>query len=375
MRTRSTRSSRALAFGLCAITLASAIACGGPRRPESFELASYQNNRADVVDDFTKLDRGKAWRDVKRVFIPSFQVEYIVSSSASAGSYSSNMSSSRTTAFYELGGLDDARVQGITDALYSKFVAGLEAQGIEVVSHEALAAQPAWAKLQAKGEATPVLGKSRLEPQAGKSIVATPTGTAVYYTQTDPKLGLAGAFKNIGSINKGENAGSFEGALMEALDADMVKARLVIGFAQLAAEGGWNKSSSVAADFRFTIAPKTSEVKIVKDYRKNKAPFSSNILYQPRVDKAAHAYLTQPIFSPAPFVESIEDTTPVGARAGEAVANTLSVLASLSTGSGISTSKTRQYTVTIDPEVYQSSAEQYAGVVLSMFHDQLAGAR
>jgi hypothetical protein len=175
-------------------------------------------------------------------------------------------------------------------------------------------------------------------------------------------------------MNKGENAGTFEGQLMEALNADMVKSRLVIGFAQIATEGGLGTSSSVSADYRFTVAPGSSGVSVVRSFKKYKAPFSKNMVYQPQVNKQTRAFLTQPIFSPAPFIESVVDSTSVGAKAGEAVLNTLSILGNLAMGGGVSLSKTRVYTISIDPDQYQTSAESYGGAVLSMFNDQLEGA-
>lgn len=138
---------------------------------------------------------------------------------------------------------------------------------------------------------------------------------------------------------------------MEALDADMVKSRLVIGFADIATQGGvgaWR--TSVEPEFRFTIASGSSEVQVVRDFKKSKAPFSKNYIYHPQVAKAAHAYLTQPLFSPAPFIKSIENTTTVSAQVGEAVLNTLSILGSLATGSGSSFSSSKTFTITIDSD-------------------------
>jgi hypothetical protein len=168
----------ATAVGLVA---ALALSCSGSSRLESFELTNYQSNKQATLDQYTDLDRGKTFKGISRVLIPSFQVEYIVSSGASASSYHIGRgNTSRVSSFFNLAGLDDDRVQMITDSLYAKFVSGLEAQGIEVLTLADLEAQPAWAKLKARGEPTPVLGKNRAEPKAGKSIVSTPTGFAVY---------------------------------------------------------------------------------------------------------------------------------------------------------------------------------------------------
>jgi hypothetical protein len=67
-----------------------------------------------------------------------------VTSSASASSYAiGGGGSTRTANFYELAGLDNQRVQAITDSLYAKFVSDLQAQGIEVMTLADLEAQPA----------------------------------------------------------------------------------------------------------------------------------------------------------------------------------------------------------------------------------------
>ncbi len=337
--------------------------------PEPFDLSALEADRGAITEAFTKLERGKGLKGSKKVFIPSFQVEYIVKSSASAGAYSySSKGSTRTASFFELSGLENERARAVTDRLYQKLVSDLEAKGFEVVPIEELEKHEAWVRLKERGAVEPSLEKSRLEPKAGESLVVAPSGMAVYYTQSDPKIGLKRALGNVGKMNKGENAQTYEGALMEVLEADMIKARFVIGFTQIKTKGGWRDSSEVSASMQFAVAPRTTEIQLIRKFKKYKAPFAKKQVYEPQVRKATKVHLTQGLFGGDPFVTAINDITPTAGKVVEGAANAMSILGAMSRmGGGTSMSKTRKYAVVIDPDAHEQSTERYVGAVIDMF--------
>ena len=98
---------------------------------------------------------GKALKNVKKVAVPLFSVEFVTADAQRAetsGFAAAGRAS--TTLAYTLKGVDEADFQAITTALYERFLADLKGTGIEVVPFDQVAALPSYKKMAAGGVLT-----------------------------------------------------------------------------------------------------------------------------------------------------------------------------------------------------------------------------
>lgn len=129
---------------------------------------------------YVEVDGGARLKDVRRVVVPQFRVEFQVraESSASDGRYlgGGNHVSASSTAHVYLKGLDDALMQKITDQAYATFVQDMAARGIEVIGPDKLAAEPEYEPVLRVGKAS---GET-LETKDSISRFFAPAGGRVY---------------------------------------------------------------------------------------------------------------------------------------------------------------------------------------------------
>lgn len=129
---------------------------------------------------YVEVEGGAMLKDVRRVVVPQFRVEFQVraESSAADGRYlgGGNHVSASSTAYVHLTGLDDALMQRITDQAYAVFVKDMAARGIEVIGLDKLAAEPEYEPMLRVGKAS---GET-LETKDSLSRFFTPAGGRVY---------------------------------------------------------------------------------------------------------------------------------------------------------------------------------------------------
>jgi hypothetical protein len=128
---------------------------------------------------YVHVENQDTLRQIKRVVIPSFMVDFV-----SELNYSKNLSGleavlgADSDVSLKLVGADQARFQAITNALYEKTVAQLQASGVEVVSNAELQASPEHVELSAKG-ITPL--PSEQDAKAGKGLFFSAQNLPLYH--------------------------------------------------------------------------------------------------------------------------------------------------------------------------------------------------
>lgn len=356
--------------------------CGGkPPKDPTFEAAEYKTSKAAVTARYVGAQDLKTTEKVmkevkgKRVFVPLFQVEFIKTSGASSQSYSvssGNQSSVRVS--YQLTGVDTASFVAIVNKLYADFVTELKNAGYDVVSKEELLATPQYQELITRGEkANPIELASRLEG-GNSALVVAPTGMGVVYLN-----GFAMAPSVTKTLWQGITGSAPEAPvaqLADSLKAVPVFAQYVVGFVNLSdTKVKGSGTSSVSAQYRFTIAAAHSKVAFVGEKGlmksiKNKSRWTLTGMN-------ASAQLSRPIFGSNGWVTGTRDITSTGTKIIEGVGNTLSLLASAAAGGSTHRSKTTVYALDVDQAAYVERARDnlaYAQemLVYGLTHDGLA---
>ncbi|WP_457419066.1 hypothetical protein [Roseateles sp. P5_E7] len=134
--------------------------------PQPFDLAQAAASLVEVTNV-------KALKGLKRVAVPQFSIEFVTSDNVRAetsGFAAAGRAS--VTGYYRLVGVAEPEFQALTDQLYASFVQALQAQGLEVLTPQQLAAAPTWNKL--------VAGGMPLPHRADTSITVAPAGMALY---------------------------------------------------------------------------------------------------------------------------------------------------------------------------------------------------
>ena len=103
---------------------------------------------APTADKAVKCENMKKLKDVKKVVITSFNVQFVTARKANAHSGGAGNGDANVYTDVTLKGLDDATFQAITDEAYTNFVNELKASGLEVMPYAEYAAQPDYAKMK-----------------------------------------------------------------------------------------------------------------------------------------------------------------------------------------------------------------------------------
>lgn len=192
--------------------------------PEPFDVAAASASLVEVSN-------GRALRGMRRVAVPQFSIEFVTSgnvSSETSGFAAAGRAS--VTGYYRLVGVDEPDFQALTNQLYAGFVQALQAQGLEVVPPEQLAASPTWKKLVGGGLPVPLRGDS--------SITLAPPGMAVYGANrmlvNSGKKGTLASLSALGSGFTGVAEATENVTLAQELGgAALVEVALTLHFAQL----------------------------------------------------------------------------------------------------------------------------------------------
>jgi hypothetical protein len=175
MNIRSIRSTVPL---LVVVGLAYGSVCAEKLKLPPFDLEA---DAAAQARDYVKTKKLEALGGVRKIAIPSFQVEFAVQNVASAWSSSTDGITSTKTKV-RLSGPDRAVMQALTDRLYDKVVADLQAAGLEVVPFAVVRQNENFQKFQARQEPSPLmLGTTEF----GKSMFFAPHDMPVYFRGDD----------------------------------------------------------------------------------------------------------------------------------------------------------------------------------------------
>lgn len=192
--------------------------------PDPFDAAA-------AAASLVEVSNARALKGVKRVAVPQFSVEFVTQdnvSSETSGFAAAGRSS--VTGYYRLVGVDEPEFQALANQLYAGFVQALQAQGLEVLTPEQLAAAPTWRKLVAGGQPVPL--------RADSSITVAPPGMALYGVNrmlaNSGKKGTLASLSALGAGFTGIAEATDNAALTQELGgAALVEVALKLHFAQL----------------------------------------------------------------------------------------------------------------------------------------------
>lgn len=194
-----------------------------------FNPAAQAGSLVEIAQDRSTL------KGLKRVAVTQFNIDFVTQDSVSAetsGFASAGRAS--VTGFYALVGVAEPEFQRLAERAYAEFVAGLRAEGLEVVSPAELAAAPSWQRLVASSTPLPLRSESML--------TVGPAGMVIYgsqkaRTQTGQPgaKGLLGGLAAMSSITSAIGAQGDLKSLREELgNATLLEVSLRLHFAQLA---------------------------------------------------------------------------------------------------------------------------------------------
>lgn len=285
-------------------------------------------------DDLSKAGPGLIWQNekagvkgLKQVVIASFQVEFVMNSSAA----STGSSFQQSKVSYTLAGPSQQDMQAITDAYYAKFVEELAATGVKIIPlQDAIARSPGMQRLMNMAKPAPYIRGG-----ANRSGFYSPPGYKFYFFPLDGRAkGLGDTMTTTGSQVPEEMA-------MKELDAGVLGVRMVVDFAEIEARGrgvlGMRPPTArVKSKANVALLPVDTQLWVITPQAKS--------TYMDLGHRARYA-LTSPIVMPDSIV-SADDTTTKASKIGDGVASAIGLLA------GNGGQKTRTYEVTVDPAAW-----------------------
>lgn len=240
---------------IAAMTISGPAGAGTFKNPKATPTVEFKADGSDAAG-VIKVENGASLSGVSSVIIPQFTVEFVEATDGLGVTRDQNISVT-----YHLAGVSDAERQAITDRLYARFVANLEARGLKVAGPGQAASTRAWSGIAANAKTQPTnLTRATLETRifsAGGAPYLTPSdaqgapGAAASATKTASQgLAVGGMFNSrlAGAARMAQGAAalskvgagltSFNGALAYAkmepelaaeTQAAVMSVRLVVG--------------------------------------------------------------------------------------------------------------------------------------------------
>lgn len=161
------RSLAALLFALPISALGVTLGGGGdPRAVDLSQTFDFATAPTAAVDTYVATQAEGKLKNIKRVAVTNFCVQFVYAKGAAAASSGSWVTYSRSAIGSIPGGLDPDKLQAIADGLLDRIEADLKASGVEVVPYEELTANDLYRKFTAKYETGMRIGTRQVE--AGK---------------------------------------------------------------------------------------------------------------------------------------------------------------------------------------------------------------
>jgi len=368
-------SAMALAL-MCLSAPASGQLLGGKReaKPIAFDVRAAN---ATVLTNASKLE---VLRGIRSVVIPQFTVEFVDRSTG----LSMRQRDGAVAVSYSIAGLDDVAAQALVDTLYASWTAGLQGQGITVISPDAATGMASWSRgLAGLAKQTPAMidtpmGRNRIfgaratpyyfldgeraAAQSGAAKTASGLGGLV------PFGGMAKGFMGMGKAMKAGGARLGEMRLGEEANAAVMHIRLVIGIRET------DKPSRLFAALRSGDA-------FIGDPRFAIEAGGSSIDVTSYVGKGGRAEIRIPadlLFAQDLLSERLVMANSGTATAGNVAARGLflagAVSSSFGGGGGINLKQTHNVSATPDQAAFAAAAQENLKAVQEMFLQRLAGA-
>jgi len=191
------------------------------------KVFDFSATPADQSTEMLHISSGKSLKDIKRVAIVNFLVEFTTVKEAKVISRRPGASST-SEATFTLGEPDVARYQKIADALYDQFAADLAAAGIEVIPQETLKAEKKFQDFKKVQHDSPWVTSTK----GGRSVFVGGKGLPVYLDNPERADALKGMGLTLGMMF-GANPTLLEVKLSNELKANLVSVNMVVDFADM----------------------------------------------------------------------------------------------------------------------------------------------
>ena len=323
-------------------------ACAETVTAVTYDDAFKPAERAASMISMTDASKSN-FKDIKRVALSSFQVQFVTKGAAGASSYSMGKKGNATTNMQiTLVGLAPTDFQAITDKLYADFVIDLKAMNIEVVPMEQVQAAAAYKKMAASGRPAPAETRDR----TSWSTIYAPAGLALYgLGSSGNPAGMFGALNAFGEVSSTMFTNI---ELGKELDAALFVVRLVVNFVDTKSSNtSWFGRSSGEAKVSWDVGPSIASEESTLTI--NNQTWNTTLK------------LRSPLMINGAAFKEVKDTTSVAANVGLA-------LFSLAIGQGGSSSVVEKEAVA-DPEKYRELVGAGAAAVRVMWMEKFRAAQ
>ncbi|WP_348676003.1 hypothetical protein [uncultured Abyssibacter sp.] len=261
----------------------------------------------------------------------------------------------KVSTLYKLEGIDEARLQSITDTVCARAEQQLVAAGMDVMPHAELARTAQYQALAAKGRSTPVdwsLGKSDYQ-------VYVPTGWTLFDQRFD---GTGRTLKNIFGQASRSNPQALEAKLVNELGVTGVHLDIMIDFADVASSDE-NYTGFVGRNVGRDSASVDATVKLASTgMLKMITPEAINC-HKLGCDTIMTSWptyqSTRPLVSSEPFYTDMYDAQSTGSKVAEGLASAIGVLTAFTGGKGGSYDHS-EWGVVADADAYTDISTRYA---------------
>lgn len=324
--------------------------------------------------DATQLDSSKylatdkisAAGGIKRIAITSCNVLFAVETSANAQTQrgfgdTSQRLESKVSVLYLLKGMDQARLQAITENMCADAAQVLASKGFEVVPDNLVRDNPEFAKLHATGQATPY----DYERAGSKYMTFAPSGQrvidSVYLKQVDS---MFSGFKAMST----DGPQFVEARLAKSLSASAVHVNLMVDFASAQGNtpsgflGRLTGSDTAKVESKVSMSL-TGFVTAVPEHKID----CSSGFCQGANDARLLAKITSkaPVMGGSSMVTEVVDAKTTADKIDGVAANVISGLAALAGHGGAMISVTKNGVV-VDPQAYEDESRKLARQFLDM---------
>lgn len=350
--------------------------------PPAFDPAAAAASQTGAFIAQNKpADKGKM-KDVGKVALTACSVMFAFKSNASAstsgGLFSEAGGVTRAEASvyveYNLNGMDDARMQQLTNEICAEAEQRLAGAGFDVMPVAELAGNEHFKAMHANGKPSP--HEYKMPGGSTKYVVYAPTGQNL----VDPRYAtLGGAF----AAAKGQTPEQHEGRLVNELGQKVtpVRLNLLVDFASLQSDGrkalgglASKDSAEVKGDVRLSVSGELvlRPAGAYDCWKSLKGGRDCAI----NIHKEAPVFSTAvPVVSADKFYKEVVDQTTAGQKAASGLTKGLAIAAAMSGVKGGQSRDITVYGVNVDPAQYGAEVKKYALGFIDMAYARAQAAK
>lgn len=334
-------------FVALALLIAQSAAHAGFKLGQLFE-AKPINLSAEpppTAEKAVKCESMKKLKDVKKVVIGSFNVQFVTARKANAhAGGGTDKGAAYVHSDVTLKGLDDSTFQAITDAAYTNFVAQLTNLGLEVMPYSEYMALPEYEKMKSCFHTSPKEDKALFSGMPTK--IFAPAGMPVIFYGDEESV--SGTAKMGSTLSMAGHAPQvLEPQIAKQTGVPIIRVFLLLDFCQIDSSGGFFSSSASVKNKPLLMVGRESRASVV---------FGGGFTGVQNVKLANYAYGTDN------YVNAFNDVTTTGQVVGDAAANVIGILG----GTG-DVHRTKSYEADADPVAYQTYSVKYLGDVTRLW--------